>query len=105
MNGGSSGNPSPLEGLGAFERMSLCEEGVVHERTRGKDERQVKRMKTRDFEEERRLVPQTLVAAYKYGVDQKGTEGPKVLDLLIDYLRNELTRHVEAILLHTLMLA
>lgn len=105
MNGSSSGNPSPLEGLGAFERMNLDEEAIVHERTRGKDERRVKRMKTRDFEEERRLVPQTLVAAYEYGVDQKQAEGPKVRDLLTDYLRNELTMPIEAIFLHTLMLA
>jgi len=90
MNSGGSGNPSPL---GAFERMNLGEDCVVHERTLGKDERRVKRVKTKDFDEERRVVPKTLVAAYEYGVNKKRTEGPKVLDLLIDYLRNELSNN------------
>jgi hypothetical protein len=111
LTGRSSNNPSPLDGLGGFERMSLAErEGREREQQwrQMDDQRRSKRAKAEPAAvSTQTVVPQTLMAAYSMD-EAKKMALPKVHIHFIFWkvgLFSDILRLTEFVLLHPRILA
>lgn len=109
LTGRSSHNPSPLDGLGGFERMSLAErEGREREQQWREmdDQRRSKRAKAEPTSvSTQTVVPQTLMAAYSID-EAKKMALPKVHFIFHKVgLFSDIMRLTEPVLLHPRILA